>query len=307
MTHDQSTAKDFFLHAGFIVALYASIIAFVNILFRIISISFPRVDVNYYGSQIGSPLSLPVATLIVAFPLFIYFSRVVYNSYITHPDKREFWIRKWLLYITLFIAGVVLAGDLITVIYYFLDGQELSVSFLLKALVLFVVAGIVFSYYLKDLRDGVSQTFRNRSAIASACLVVVVIICGFVTIGSPQKQRLMRYDAQKIQALQTIESDLRSYVQNTGALPKSLDTLYQSVYAYGRPTLTPPDNSGPYTYTVLESGIFELCATFNLPSSDAAVHTFENVWSHDAGNVCFTRTLESTGSKPLPVEYSRPF
>ena len=45
-------------------------------------------------------------------------------------EKKQLGIRKWLVYVTLFISGIVLAGDLVTVLYYFIDGQDLTAGFL---------------------------------------------------------------------------------------------------------------------------------------------------------------------------------
>src|SRR3989344_9644469 len=116
------TAKDFFLHIAVIALLYTGTIALLNILFRVINVAFPQVSqYSYYDS---TSISLPVATLIVVFPLFLFLANILRKGYNEDPSRKEYAVRKWLIYITLFIAGGVLAGDLITVLYYFLDGQE---------------------------------------------------------------------------------------------------------------------------------------------------------------------------------------
>jgi len=304
-SNDKSHAKDFFLHAGLIVALYASVIALVNLIFRIINVQFPQVDEyarHYYTG--GSPISMPVATLIVAFPLFIYFSHIVYKSYKAQPEKRDLSIRKWLLYITLFIAGIVLAGDLVTVIFYFLDGRELTAGFVLKALTLFVVAGAVFGYYLKDLKTNVSKQFRKRSAVAVFLIILAAIVSGFAVIGSPRTQRLARYDMQKVQALQAIQADINSYYATTDTLPKTLDELYESEYAHARPHLVTPDTEEPYIYNQRGDMSYELCTTFNLPMPvNTHAAGFARTWFHSSGYTCFTRTVTAHATaKPLPVE-----
>lgn len=298
MSNDHSGAKDFFLHLGLIVSLYTSVIALVNLLFRIINIKFPQLDYSYYYN-VGSPVSMPVATLIVFFPLFLYFSHLVYRSYEQSAEKKELRIRKWLLYITLFIAGVVFAGDLVTVIYYFLDGRELTVGFLLKALTIFLVAGLVFVYYLKDIKEGVQKASRKTWAIVATLVVIISIILGFVALGSPKTQRMIREDGQTVQAVQSIESDIRYYVQNTGVLPTDLTTLYQSVYSFGNPSIY-TDNE--ITYRVVDVDTFELCAMFNLPSQGISSSTYEDPWFHSEGTSCFTRNVTDTPQKPLPVE-----
>jgi len=68
------------------------------------------------------------------------------------PVKRASPVRKWLTYLTLFIAATVLIGDLITLVYNALGG-ELTTRFLLKVLTVAVIAGGTFGYYLWDLRQ----------------------------------------------------------------------------------------------------------------------------------------------------------
>ena len=67
------------------------------------------------------------------------------------PAKRLSAVRRWLTYVTLFLAATVLIGDLITLVYNLLGG-ELSLRFVLKVLVVGTIAGAIFGYYLRDLR-----------------------------------------------------------------------------------------------------------------------------------------------------------
>src|SRR3989344_3083792 len=64
----RASARDFFLHLGSMVALYATAISFLNLVFRIINKALPEVNQNVYAWGGGSEISLPVATLVVAFP-----------------------------------------------------------------------------------------------------------------------------------------------------------------------------------------------------------------------------------------------
>jgi uncharacterized membrane protein YraQ (UPF0718 family) len=67
------------------------------------------------------------------------------------PLKRLSPVRRWLTYLTLFLAATALTGDMITLVYNALGG-ELSLRFALKVLVVAAIAGSIFSYYLLDLR-----------------------------------------------------------------------------------------------------------------------------------------------------------
>src|SRR6185295_18199642 len=104
-------AKDFFINLGATVALYTVVISLVNLLFRIINTAYPQITNYYYGS---TSISFPVAVLVIAFPILIVLMWLMEKQY-KATDKSL--IHKWLSYITLFVAGIVFAGDLITVIY----------------------------------------------------------------------------------------------------------------------------------------------------------------------------------------------
>ena len=81
------TAKDFFMQLGAIVTFYASAIALITLLFEVINFAYPKVT-NYY--QYYSPsISFQVATLIVAFPLFLLLSWLLQKSYASQPVQGE--------------------------------------------------------------------------------------------------------------------------------------------------------------------------------------------------------------------------
>jgi hypothetical protein len=76
---------------------------------------------------------------------------VIHSKHRINPVKRLSTIRRWLTYLTLFIAAGVLIGDLITLVYNLLGG-ELTVRFVLKVITVAAIAGTAFGYYLWDLR-----------------------------------------------------------------------------------------------------------------------------------------------------------
>ena len=295
MEQNRTSAKDFFLHLGSIVALYVVAGNFINLLFKIINEAYPEVAAySYYYYQGVSQISLSVATLIVVFPVFVLLSRMVHKTYEESPEKKSLGIRKWLTYITLFVAGIMLVGDLVTVLYKFLDGQDLTAAFLLKALVVLLVSGAVFGFYLQDIRDQVSQKARNIWAVAIGCLLLVAIILGFSVIGSPKTQRLLREDDRKISDLQNMQWQVINYWQVNAFIPNEMPNL-------------PLDPQGDNTYEYRKTGelSFELCAGFNKednipqnqrvpiegPYMKGDVMRSDN-WEHPAGWHCFSRQID---------------
>ncbi len=92
-----------------------------------------------------------VSALIVAFPVFLYLSGKINRELLSSPAGRASAIRRWLTYITLFIAAGIIIGDLIAILYNFLGG-ELTTRFILKSLTVGIIAGTLFFHYINGLR-----------------------------------------------------------------------------------------------------------------------------------------------------------
>jgi len=307
MENNRASAKDFFLHLGAIVALYTVTVSFLNLIFKIINKAFPEITQNIYAWGMGSEISMPVATIIIFFPLFILLSYLVYKIYAENPAKKDIGIRKWLIYITLFVAGLLLAIDLVTVLYKFLDGQDLTMAFLLKALSVLLVAGCVFGFYIQDIRDKISAHSRKIWAIAISVIILVSIILGFSVLGSPQTQRMIRYDNQKISDLQNIQWQIISYWQMNGTIPQNLSEISSDQQYFVIPT--DPQSRESYEYKATGLMTFKLCANFNqtdetnqyqyadvapmgYPASTKISVIQNNNWNHQAGQQCFSRVID---------------
>ena len=304
--NNKTTARDFFLHLGAVVSFYASVVALITLLFEVINFAYPRMtDAYMYAFP---SISFQVATLIVALPIFLLISRFLEKSYLVDPSLREIPLKRWLGYITIFIAGAIVAGDLITVIYMYLDGQELTTGFLLKVLVLLIISVGVFTYYLREIKNIIRNTERNVWRIGALIITLASIVIGFMVIGSPADQRAYRYDAQKVSNLQNIQWQVINYWQMKGAMPKTLADLEDSLSADKLPT--DPQTGKAYDYKSTGALTFELCADFNretrlgipvdggevFSTSAKSVYYDGGVgdnWEHKTGQVCFSRTIDA--------------
>lgn len=145
--------RDVFTHLLAIVALYASAISFLVLVFQFVNVQFPDVlSGDYFGMQGAySAMRFAIATLLVVFPVYLFTTRFLNKSYDANPTKRDLRIRKWLIYFTLFVTALVVIGDLVTLINNFLSG-EITLRFILKTLAVFFVAGSTFFYYFVDIK-----------------------------------------------------------------------------------------------------------------------------------------------------------
>jgi hypothetical protein len=148
------SAREAFLYLVLFTALYLSAFNLGNILFELIDHAFPDAAAPAYRRLMSvESLRWSVSTLVVAFPVFLWTSNYIGRGIATNPAGRLSPVRRWCTYLTLFIAVACLIGDGTTLVYNLLSG-DLTVRFLLKVLVVGVIAGSSFGYYLRDLRHG---------------------------------------------------------------------------------------------------------------------------------------------------------
>jgi hypothetical protein len=147
------SARDAFFYLVIFAALYTVAINFGSLLFALIDrlIPDPALDRQVPPEYLAEAIRWPVSALIVATPLLLWVSSVVGRELRRDPAKRGSKVRRWLTYLTLFIAAGVMAGDLMALVYNLLGG-EVTVRFFLKATVVAVVSGTVFGYYRYDLK-----------------------------------------------------------------------------------------------------------------------------------------------------------
>jgi membrane-associated phospholipid phosphatase len=120
------SAKDLFINLGAFVALYTVVFSLINLLFTVINKAYPQVNA-YYSSSAN--ISWPVSIIIIFFPILVLMYWLLEKQYVLEPDRQRYGVHKWLSYITLFLSGFGFAGDLVAVLYYFLNGEELTTGF----------------------------------------------------------------------------------------------------------------------------------------------------------------------------------
>lgn len=146
------SAREAFLYLVLFASLYWAAWHLGSLVFDLINRAFPDpADAPYRVSRLGESIRWSTASVIIAFPVFLFVARYLGKELARNPVKRLSAVRRWLTYLTLFVAASVLIGDMITLVYNLLGG-ELTVRFVLKVIVAAVIAGAIFGYYLTDLR-----------------------------------------------------------------------------------------------------------------------------------------------------------
>jgi hypothetical protein len=103
------------------------------------------------GGALIDQIAWQLATIVVAFPIFLVINNLIERGLRLRPDLLDSAVRSWLTYLALIGAALVVLADGIFFVQAFLRGQ-LTLHFMLDFLVLLVLGGGVFSYYLTSIR-----------------------------------------------------------------------------------------------------------------------------------------------------------
>ncbi len=146
------SARDAFLYLLMFGTLYYVAFAFGSLVFDFINRAFPETyDEDTYRSMFWDSIRWSVSTLLVAFPIFLYLARTIAQQVARNPVMRLSGVRRWLSYMTMLIAAAIMIGDVVTLVYNVLGGEN-SARFFLKVLTVGGIAGTIFGYYMGDLR-----------------------------------------------------------------------------------------------------------------------------------------------------------
>ncbi len=305
-----STAKDVFSYLLMIIMLYVGVITFIAMIWQYINVGFPDALNQAYGAY--DIVLNSISSLVVVWPVLILVSWMIGKDLRSHKEKQHMWVRKWLTYLTLFIASITIIIDLISLLNTFLSG-EITMRFVLKVLTILLVAIAVLGYYLWDLKRDVSvKTKITKSvAIATSAIILISIISGFFIVGSPTYQRNIRLDNQRVSDLQNIQYQIINYWTQKGKIPTTIADLQDPISGFIAPL--DPLSKTPYTYNVKGDRTFELCATFveasNNETNSGVMRPMmypektgiSDVWTHNAGTVCFERTIDPELYQPMTI------
>ncbi len=298
---NNNTARDVFLYVLFIIVLAMSAVNLGTLLFQYVNIYVPDITVQQcYGTSCADAIRWSLASLIIVFPLMVWVWRFLQRDAAAHPEKTQSRVRRWLLYFTLFVSGVTLIGDSVSLVYSWLQG-DFTAQFVLKVLIIAYVAGSIFFYFLRVLNptSGVGSKIVGWVAIGVATVALVV---GFISSGSPFQARLERLDNQRVQDLQNIQNQIvYSHWSAKQSLPSTLSDLNDSISGYIVPV--DPQSKVSYEYAKKGDTSFELCAVFatelrvdtslNRISYPVGANSAEGNWFHGVGRTCFERSIDT--------------
>lgn len=146
-------------------------------------------------------------------------------------------------------------------------------------------------------------------------IVIIAVAAGFFIVGSPQEERLRRFDERRVGDLQFLQSEIINYWAVKDKLPDSLAVLNDDIRGVRVPA--DPETGAEYGYQIRDAVTFALCANFAKASlgepADKIIprpaypvgYYGENPayggtsWDHAARKVCFERKIDKDRYKPL--------
>ncbi|MFA5751050.1 MAG: DUF5671 domain-containing protein [Candidatus Paceibacterota bacterium] len=315
----------FFLSLGTLITLITSVVAFLNLTFETLNKRFPDVLNSYYQYGYSTyefeTIRMALATLIIFFPAYLIISYFWKRYTKGEMGTIDIIIRKWVIYIILFLSVAVFMGDLVALIRYFLSG-EITTRFVWKVLVTLLTTILVGKYYIFDLLDNKIFGWKiKRSGIifsvVSIVFVIVAVSFSFMIMGSPKTQRAYRLDDRRVNDLQNIQYQVINYWQQKEELPETLNDLQNPLTGYSLPIDPEFEKGRNYEYRPIDDLSFELCAEFTLsmpkgwrennyggmePFYDNGKDTsvaypaysggMNESWDHEKGRTCYQRTID---------------
>jgi len=298
------SAREAFVYLVMFTMLYLSSWSLGSVLFDFINRALPDpIRGVSAGTFALSRLRWSVATLLISFPIYLLLSNRTYRAARRDPERRKSRVRKWLTYLTLFLAASVLVGDLITLVFNLLEG-ELTIRFILKVLVVAAISGAVFGFYLWDLKQddqAAEEPLKKHpwlKGFTSAVTIAVsmALIGGLYNAGSPGSARKRALDQQREQNLAAIANGVDGFWRREGRLPNDLAELVSS-RGIRLQSITDPASDRDYDYRIISEATFELCAVFDTASIPTArrqpvlrgkMSSKERFWEHPGGKTCFS-------------------
>ena len=268
---------------------------------------------TYYNSYATRIIHYAMAVVFVSLPLYLCLLWRWIGLFDKNQNKPESRITKWATHLVIIIAAAVVAGDFVTLVYNFLEGEFAS-RIILKGLVVAVIAGAVVGFYalerLKiEYQRPVPKTLFWAPVLGLAILAVVGLALGFAAAGSPGQERARKFDAQRVNDLRQLSNGIDYFARESKRLPRDFQELKNDTrYNYYVRTTKDPETEEEYEYRIISDSlnsyngkaVYELCAVFALSSEELRDDSagdyynldYDDVWSkHEKGRDCIEKEV----------------
>ena len=285
-----------FLHLLALFLLYMAAFSTGAILFLAIDI-FIKDPVNRIFFDLGGFARFNAAVLIASLPVLLLVRRAIMRDITLNPANRIAPVVRTLAYITLLITSLIMVCDMVVVLMGFLNG-DLTITFILKSVVVLLLAGGIFLWYTSGLafeeKMGDSEgkqssihesQWRPRLAWAGFLTASMSLMLALWIAGNPFNQRLVRLDRQRVSDLRSLQGAISRFHKKEKRLPDNLSELRSSPDSYIERTADAITKK-PYLYKRIDKTSYRLGAVFDLATpaaDDSNARSRDGFYQHDAG------------------------
>jgi hypothetical protein len=148
--HVENAREAFYYLLNFITLGFWSV-ALGQLFYILIAHRFPdAIGIDEFPGSLRDQIAWQAATVVVAFPIFLFVHSAIQRELARRPDLYESGVRKWLTYLALVIAAIIVIGDAVWFVEALIRG-EITTRFMLDSLVLLVLGGGIFGYYISTI------------------------------------------------------------------------------------------------------------------------------------------------------------
>jgi hypothetical protein len=145
----ESGPRNVFVYLLSLLTLYLTAIGTAVLVWGLADYWFPD-PIERFRSTGG--IRTGISMVVVAFPAFMYLNVYMARKLRSGELPTRSMLRRVMTFVTLFIIALTAIVDLIAILYNFLGG-DLTARFAVKAFGILAITGLVFLYYLGELRS----------------------------------------------------------------------------------------------------------------------------------------------------------
>lgn len=257
----------------------------------------------YYGSYSNqSALRFGISALLISAPIFFLCVNLINNGLKKGEIDKESPLRNWLTYFILAVSAVVILGSLVGIINAFLSG-EMTLKSILQLITVIIIASLVFSFYLYDIRrNKISKKDKAMKIFffSSVSLVVIIFVSAWFFVESPKMARERKIDEKIMNNIHSLESYINSYYEKEERLPEDLSEVNSVAEVVNfNQFLINPVSGEKIEYKKMGERDFELCANFRTDSYESERNEVYPIYIGDGSKVyvkgwnCFKGNLWS--------------
>jgi len=268
--NEEHGAKYTFYYLLSLVSLIFIGISVGLVAFGIIDKSIVDPLINNYYRNSGGSLRFAISALLIASPIYYYSLFLIKKGLRKEEISLKSNIRKYLTYFIIFVSALIILGVFISLVNNFLAGG-LSLRFLLQALSIFIISGLVFSYYFHDMKSE-SLVQKEKPAKIFLALSLLLIIAAFVSawffIESPKVARARKIDDVLISRIINLENSVNDYYFRYNKLPADISELKKAQINHYMDSnnFLNPESGQAIVYNKIAEDRYEFCSTFKLDS-----------------------------------------